>query len=78
MDGDDLVAAPHFIGDRTDALWRFSDSAMHRTCFVAWDHRAEFVEKYNATVGQIVWGNNTRRRMKLDGTIASEEVEKNL
>jgi hypothetical protein len=66
MEGDDLVATTHFIADRADPLWRFSDSAMHRKCFATWNHRAEFIAKYNATVGKIVWGNNTRHRMESD------------
>lgn len=64
----------HFIADRTDPLWRYCDSAMHRECFLAWHRRLEFVEKYNATIGQQVWGNGTRHRMALDGTIVVEEV----
>lgn len=36
----------HFIADRNDPLWRFSDAAMHGTCFEAWEHRAEFEAKY--------------------------------
>jgi hypothetical protein len=68
-DGDDLVATTHFIADKTDPLWRYSDSAMHRICFLSWEHRLKFIEKYNETIGQIVLGNGTRHRMQLDGTI---------
>src|SRR5215471_19281755 len=42
----EIVDTPRFIADRNDPLWRFSDAAMHRTCFDAWEHRAEFVAKY--------------------------------
>ena len=35
-DGDDLVATTHFIADKTDPLWRYSDSAIHRSCFLSW------------------------------------------
>ena len=42
----EIVGTPHFIADRKDPLWRFSDAAMHRTCLDAWEHRAEFVAKY--------------------------------
>ena len=55
--------------------WKYSDAAMHRRCFVAWDHRAAFVAKYNATVGQVVWGNGTRQRIELDGRIIFEQVQ---
>ena len=77
MDDDDLVSFTHFIGDMSDPLWRFSDSAMHRQCFLTWSHRTDFIDKYNASVGQIVWGNNTRHRMEPDGTIVVEDVVEN-
>jgi hypothetical protein len=44
------VATTHFIGDETDPLWRFSDTAMHYSCFQEWKHREEFVKKYNDSV----------------------------
>lgn len=72
--GEEVVGTTHFIADETDPLWRYSDSAMHRGCFLAWEHRAAFVAKYNATVGQVVWGNGTRHRMELDGTIIAERA----
>jgi|SRR5262249_14994726 len=72
--GEDLVATTHFIADETDPLWRYSDSGMHRRCFLAWEHRPNFVAKYNAIAGQHVWGNGTRERMELDGTIVVEPV----
>ena len=56
---DDIIATSHFIGDERDPLWPFSDSAMHRFCFLAWDHRAEFVAKFNRTVEGITFGNGT-------------------
>jgi hypothetical protein len=66
-----LVATSHFIGEPTDPLWRFSDAAMHYECFQEWEYRQEFVDKYNATIGKIVWGNGTRHHMKADGLIES-------
>ena len=50
-DGDEIVATSHFIADQNDPLWRFSDSAMHRSCFANWNHRTEFVAKFNLIVG---------------------------
>jgi hypothetical protein len=50
-EGDDIVATTHFIGDLTDPLWRFSDSAMHRSCFDRWEHRDEFTRRYRQTMG---------------------------
>jgi hypothetical protein len=75
MAGEDIVGTSHFIGDETDPLWRYSDSGMHRSCFLAWEHRLAFVAKFNATVGQQVSGNRTRHRMELDGTIVVEKVQ---
>ena len=42
-DDDEIVAFDHFLGDK-HPLWRFSDSAMHKTCFESWPHRDEFLE----------------------------------
>ena len=66
-----LVATTHFIGEPSDPLWRFSDAAMHYECFQKWEHRQEFIDKYNATMGKIIWGNGTRHHMKVDGSIES-------
>ena len=66
-----LVATSHFIADPSDPLWRFSDAAMHYDCFQRREHRQEFVDKYNASLGQIVWGNGTRHHMNADGSIES-------
>ncbi len=69
IDGDDLVATSHFIADEDDPLWRFSDSAMHRRCFLAWELRQRFIDMYNERVGSITWGNGTFHSMTDDGTI---------
>jgi hypothetical protein len=68
-DGDDLVATTHFIADRNDPLWRFSDSAMHSACFIDWAHRQDFVRKFNDTLGAITSGNGTYQYMEDDGRI---------
>jgi hypothetical protein len=65
------VATTHFIGDPNDRLWRFSDAAMHYECFQTWKYREEFVQKYNSTIGQRVWGNGTRHVMHPDGRVES-------
>lgn len=67
--GNDLVSTTHFITDGTHPLWRYSDSVMHRACFVAWEHRQEFVNLYNQTIGSITWGNGTYHHILEDGTI---------
>ena len=66
-----FVATTHFIGDRADPLWRFSDAAMHYSCFQTWEHREAFVNMYNRTIGRTVWGNGTRRFMSDDGIVES-------
>jgi len=70
-DNDEVVATSHFIADTEDPLWRFSDAAMHKKCFVEWDQRGLFVEKFNRIVGAITWGNGTYHRMNSDGSIAT-------
>ena len=67
--GGEIVATTHFIAAPHDPLWRFSDAAMHHECFQQWPHREEFVNKYNSTVGQHVWGNETQSLMHPDGTV---------
>ena len=67
--GEALVATTHFVSDEADPLWRFSDSAMHRSCFLEWPLRKEFIAKYNATVGTRTAGNGTYHQMEDDGNI---------
>ncbi len=68
-DVDKILASSQFISDQNDPLWRFSDSAMHSSCFVGWDHRDEFVAKYNLIVGPRTSCNGMYHRMEPDGTI---------
>jgi hypothetical protein len=44
--GDTYVATTHFISDRSDPLWRYSDSAMHKNCFEGWSLRTIFTKRY--------------------------------
>ena len=67
------VATTHFIGDTADPLWPFSDAVMHRACFLQWQHRQDFVARYNALMGTITWGNGTYHEMQADGTIVSKQ-----
>jgi len=46
--GEDIVATSHFIADASDPLWRYSDAAMHRSCFDVWEHRDVFTQRYRA------------------------------
>ena len=51
---DDIVSTPHFIWNESHPLWRFSDSGMHRSCFIAWPHADAFRAEYNATWPKIM------------------------
>ena len=65
----EYVATSHFIGDRSHHLWRFSDAAMHKQCFMNWEHRKEFVQLFNKTVSKQVSGSGFSHRMNDDGEI---------
>ena len=69
-DDEDIVATTHFISDQNDPLWQFSDSAMHKSCFLDWDQRYNFVKKYNETRGTMTSGNGTYHHMEDDGFIS--------
>ena len=72
---DETVSTTHFIDDQNDALWRFSDSAMHKQCFLNWEHRKDFIKKFNESRGIIIWGNGTRHHMEDDGNISVLKVD---
>jgi hypothetical protein len=67
--GDRVVSTSAFIADAGDPLWPFSDAAMQRGCFLAWESRAAFVARYNETHKSRVAGNGTYFRMDDDGRI---------
>jgi hypothetical protein len=64
-----IVLAPPFLRDPGDPLYRFSDSGMHRACFLSWDLRGEFVSRFNEAAARRVFGNGRMRRMRDDGTL---------
>jgi hypothetical protein len=66
-DGEDWVGTPHFLHDDKHPLWRFSDSSMHRVCFVTWEHAEEFRDLYDRLLNELVPAHP--RRMLGDGTI---------
>lgn len=39
---DNIVCTTHFIPHDSHPLWQYSDSCMHKVCFLGWPHRAEF------------------------------------
>lgn len=67
---DDVVMTTHFIADLNDPLWRFSDSGMHQSCFLDWEHRQEFIKRFNETRGNVIAGNGTFQQMEKDGSIS--------
>jgi hypothetical protein len=64
---DEIVAFPHFVSEKDHPLWRFSDSAMHQSCFLGWDRATEFRSAYNEIWPRIM--PNHPRQMQLDGSI---------
>ena len=43
---DEVVGTQHFISDPSDTFFRYSDAVLHKTCFEAWEQRAEFLARY--------------------------------
>ena len=75
LQGQAVVATQHFIHDQGNPLWRYSDATMHYGCFGGWQHRAQFVEQYNNSLGKVVWGNGTRHQMQADGTVINVQAQ---
>jgi hypothetical protein len=51
---EEFGATTHFIADQHDPLYRYSDAAFHRSCFLSWEHRDEFSAKYEKVMGRKV------------------------
>jgi hypothetical protein len=47
---------------------------MHRSCFIAWQHRAEYVELFNSSYAALIWGNGKSTRMQEDGTLVKYDA----
>ncbi len=45
---EDCIAFPHFIEDKQDPLWPYSDAAFHKQCFDAWQRKSEFLRRLRA------------------------------
>ena len=43
---DEIVGTTHFIADRADPLWPFSDAVFPKRCFDAWERRGEFIARH--------------------------------
>jgi hypothetical protein len=68
------VATQAFAEGPADPLWNVSDAAMHKECFINWPLRDQLIERYNSTIGSIVWGNGTKHHMNPDGEIEVIQV----
>lgn len=69
---DDALLTPDFIADDADPLWRFSDAAMHRACFLVWDLRKAFVARYNRQARRWAAPDGSRWRMTSEGDVTRE------
>ncbi len=65
----DYVATTHFVGDPSHELWSFSDTAMHKDCFMAWNKRVEFIQLYNDTIRKFTCSNGIYHHMRDDGQV---------
>jgi hypothetical protein len=66
---EDALVTPDFLADETDPLWRFSDTSMHRACFLVWDRRKAFVARYNRLVRQWLAPDGSHLHMTSEGEI---------
>lgn len=46
-DEHELVMTSPFIEDTSSDLWRYSDAAFHKNCFMAWESRKRFIDSFN-------------------------------
>ena len=44
------MGTTHFIADEADPLWKYTDTGMHRRCFLAWEQRQAFIAKYTQSL----------------------------
>jgi hypothetical protein len=65
------LVTPDFLADDGDPLWRFSDAAMHRPCFLVWERRKQFVDRYNRLAARWVAPDGTRPWMTAEGEVVS-------
>lgn len=71
-EGEELFATSAFLSDEAHPLWRYSDAAMHLSCFRDWPDREAFVAEFNS-----FWAHHFRgmRFMHSDGTIEEREPQ---
>ena len=44
---DEILAFPHFVLDPKHHLWPYSDTGMHKQCFIEWPQAAEYREFFD-------------------------------
>jgi hypothetical protein len=67
---DELVSTSGGAIEPNDALWKYQDAAMHRSCFLSWPLRDAFRGRINEYYERHLRG---MRFMREDGTIESRE-----
>ncbi|MBC7228644.1 MAG: hypothetical protein H5T61_15665 [Thermoflexales bacterium] len=43
---EECISFPHFIEDRGDPFWQYSDAAFHKKCFESWPNKLEFIARF--------------------------------
>jgi hypothetical protein len=72
MNDDECVGTSHFEPDPAAEFWPYSDTIMHRGCFLKWPRHTAFIARYNAASAP--FGNGWIHRMRDDGSIVTERL----
>lgn len=67
---EEIVLIPAFIKDRTHNLFRFSDSSIHKSCFMNWKDKMSLIDEFNLYYQKHYRG---LRVMSDDGYIENKE-----
>lgn len=49
FDGEKRTSFTFFIDDENDPFWKYQDAVYHYDCFINWDEKMGFLEKYEAS-----------------------------
>ena len=74
LEDQDIVSFQHFIQDQDHPLWRYSDSGMHRKCFLSWESKKEFRVAYNKMRNQLSSNSNISHYMEQNGDVIITSV----
>ena len=69
---EDAVVTPDFLADETDPFYRFSDAAMHRSCFIVWDRRKGFIAHFNRLARRLAAADGSHLRMTSEGDLVQQ------